>query len=163
MYRMVLITVFCLYQSLCYAQEWRTETPSAIDRQYITDQRDAIDAIARRQLGQQLNGKKLNDLPILQQLLDKKLVKADQTRELQAMGIILGQLLKAEHGLLWVIYNDKLGRSRALQVPGINEFIFPATQISRRVEVGIEVTVTDIYRELEQAVTEIKNQPRLFR
>lgn len=160
--RLLLIILLCIANS-SFGQEWRTEPITPIDHQYIESQHEAIDTIARRQLGRQLNGQLDNDIALLQQLLDQQTIRKDQTRELQAMGIILGELLKNQKGLLWIIYTDKLGRSRALQIAGINEFIFPATQISRRVEVGIKVDVANIYKQLENAVTEIRNQPRFFK
>lgn len=145
---------------LSQAQQWRVDAITQNDLQYIEQQHQRIDTLARRHLGRQLQGNPANDIPLLQALLDQQLVRPGQTLELQAMGIILGQLLKQQYGLLWVIYEDKLGRSRALQVAGINEFIFPATQISRRVEVGIEISVQEQYRKLEQAVRTIKAKPR---
>ncbi len=148
---------------LLNAQEWRTEAMSPIDRQYMDDQRALIDNLARRELGRQLHGQKDNDIRVLQLLLDRDIISQQQVAELQAMGIVLGQLLKSQKGLSWVIYIDRLGRSRALQVPGKNEeFIFPVTQISRREEMGIKVGVAEIYAELEQAVLDIRNKPKFF-
>lgn len=142
------------------AQEWRTEPLSAIDRQYMTQQTDAINDLARRHFGRHLNGTKANDLPLLQRLLDEGIVSAKQVSLLQAMGVVLGELLQREHGLVWQVYYDKLGRSRSLQVPGFEkDFIFPVTQISRRAEVGIRVDVASVYRELEQAITDIRKKP----
>ena len=93
-------------------------------------------------------------------LLDEKIVGREQVRELQAMGLILGEILKSEKGLSWIIYFDKYGRSRSLQVPGFDkEFIFPATQVSRKAEVGIKVQVREVYQRLEQAVVDIRNKP----
>lgn len=139
---------------------WRSEPLSAIDIRYMGTQRESIDELARRHFGGQLNGKKENDLAVMQRLIDEKLVTADQVTQLQAMGIVLGQLLKTYRGLNWVIYTDKYGRSRSLQVPGYNnDFIFPATQISRKAEVGIRVDVRAVYAKLEQAITDIRNKP----
>lgn len=158
------IIVFCLGLSLpavsLWADEWRSEAITPIDLTYLQDQHNSIDELARRHFGRMLNGKKGNDIAIIQRLLDENIVGADQVRQLQAMGLILGELLKAEKGLSWVIYYDKYGRSRALQVAGFDkEFIFPATQVSRRAEVGAKVDVAEIYRELEQAVIDIRNKP----
>ncbi len=98
----------------------------------------------------------------MQRLLDQGVVGQDDVSELQAMGLILGDHLKKEYGLSWAVYYDERGRSRSLQVPGFEEdFIFPITQISRRAEVGIDVNVRDVYKELEQAVDNIRNQPPL--
>ena len=146
--------------SFVCAQEWHVEPLSAIDRQYMDAQHEAIDDLARRHFGGQLNGQKNHDLAVLQRLLDDGIVGAEQVPLLQGMGLVLGELLKSEKGLLWVAYTDKYGRSRSLQVPGFEQdFIFPTTQISRLAEVGIKVDVRAVYRELEQAVVDIRNKP----
>ena len=46
----------------------RTLTLSAIDRQFMQQQRDSIDELARSRLGRQVRGEKENDLEVLQQL-----------------------------------------------------------------------------------------------
>lgn len=144
------------------ADEWRAEPLSRIDLAAMERQVDLIDELARRHFGGQLNGSKDNDLRVLQRLLDENIVASSQVVELQAMGIVLGQLLKAQRGLLWMAYVDKYGRSRALQVPGYErEFIFPVTQISRKAEVGLRVDVRQVYAELEQAIIDIRNKPLL--
>ena len=121
---------------------------------------DSVDALVRRHFGRQLNGSKRNDIAVMQRLLDEKIVRAEDVPLLQAMGIVLGRLLKSEKGLTWIIYLDRYGRSRALQVPGFNkEFIFPVTQISRKAEVGIKVDISQVYRDLEQTIVDIRNKP----
>lgn len=146
-------------QSL-HADEWRTEKLSPNEREFMEKQREGIDDLARRHFGRQLNGDKYNDIAVMQRLLDDNIVTSSQVAELQAMGIVLGQLLKAEKGLSWIVYFDKYGRSRALQLPGFEkEFIFPTTQLSRKAEVGIRVNVMDIYKILEQSVVDIRNKP----
>lgn len=155
----LLVLLVCFSCSL-NAQEWRTEPLSEIDRQYMADQHEAINALARSHFGRQLNGTKANDLPILQRLLDDGVVGRDQVALLQGMGMVLGELLRQEHGLTWVVYRDAVGRSRSLQVPGYNkDFIFPVTRISRLVTVGADVDVAFIYRELEQSIDDIRNKP----
>jgi hypothetical protein len=62
------------------------------------------------------------------------------------MGVIMGDLLAAELGLRWVIYEDDLGRSRALQYKDMETVLFPITMISRRVEVGNRRPVAEIYQ-----------------
>lgn len=166
---LVFFAVFSLALSISPAQaqssqslfeEWRTEPLSPIDKQYMRDQHERIDELARRHFGRQLNGTQANDFQVLQRLLDEGIVGPQQTSELQAMGFILGERLKSAYGLNWVVYFDKYGRSRSLQVPGKSkEFIFPVTQVSRKAEVGIRVDIAKVYAELEQAVTAIRNKP----
>jgi hypothetical protein len=139
---------------------WRSERITPVDLDYIKVQHAAIDELARRHFGRILNGDKHNDISIVQRLLDEKVIDESETRQLQAVGIILGELLRVEHHLNWVVYVDKYGRSRALQVQGFEkDFIFPATQVSRKAEVGILVNVMDVYKELEKTITTIRKKP----
>ncbi len=163
MFRQLVVVVVCtIMSSLLAAQEFRTEPLSPTDRLYIENQIASIDDIASRSFGRHLSGQKDNDIAIMQRLLDEKIVKPADVRMLQGMGILLGSLLKAEKGLNWIAYTDKYGRSRSLQVPGFTrDYIFPATQISRKAEVGLQVDVSEVYQELEQAIIAIRNRPLL--
>ncbi len=116
-----------------------------IDNDYLDSQRESIDDLARRRLGRQINGQAANDIDVLQVLLDRRLVRSDDTRTLQAMGIVLGDLLAEELGLKWIIYEDRLGRSRALSATRTDELLFPVTMISRRAEADASVDVEAIY------------------
>jgi hypothetical protein len=118
---------------------------SYLDRQWMAAQRDLLEDLARRHFGRGFNGHPDNDLPLLQLLLDRRLVREDQTRELQAMGVILGDLLAAELDLDWVVYRDDLGRSRALRDGESDNYLFPVTMISRRREAGNRKPVAEIY------------------
>ena len=82
---------------------------------------------------------------MLQRLLDSKLVVAKDRRLLQDMGIVLGDLLLQQFNLRWVMYVDKYGPSRALQLKHSQNFIFPITMISRRAEVGVAVDISALY------------------
>ncbi len=127
-------------------QEYKLSSLRPVDIQFMAQQRSRIDALARFDLGKQLQGGKANDLGILQTLLDRRLVRADQTLELQAMGVVMGDLLARELNMEWVIYEDRYGRSRALKIKYSDTFLFPMTMISRRAEVGATVEVEKIYR-----------------
>ncbi|MEH6582797.1 MAG: DUF3806 domain-containing protein [Halioglobus sp.] len=119
---------------------------SPTDLRYMADQRASIDDLTRRHFGRLINGNKDSDLALLQRLLDDGLVRPEQTRELQAMGIIMGDLLAADLDMHWVVYEDKVGRSRALRYRQTEEYLFPVTMISRRREVDNRTPVTDIYQ-----------------
>ncbi|MBE9537647.1 MAG: DUF3806 domain-containing protein [Proteobacteria bacterium] len=143
--------------SLCAAAEQAPQIsePSYLDHQYMTQGRATLDDLARSHLGGQFNGNKNNDLTLLQQLLDRRLVRSDQKKELQAMGVIMGDLLAEELDLHWVIYEDSIGRSRALRYKKTENYLFPMTMISRRREAGNLSPVSDIY---QRAVDLIKPQ-----
>ena len=129
---------------------------SPMDRQYMTQQRDLLQDLAARELGRSFSGDKDNDLQILQLLLDKRLVKPDQTRELQAMGVVMGDLLAADLDLHWVIYEDAQGRSRALRYKESDEYLFPVTMISRRQEADSNTPVAAIYQKAYDAMAAAK-------
>lgn len=117
-----------------------------IDLQYMQQQRVLLGDLTARHFGSQFNGSRDNDLGLLQRLLDEELVRNDQTRELQAMGVIMGDLLAAELGMDWVVYEDRLGRTRALRYKETDSYLFPMTMISRRRMVDNLTPVADIYR-----------------
>jgi hypothetical protein len=125
---------------------------TTIDRDFMASQRKTIDDLGRRHFGQGVTGNKERDLDMMQRLLDGRLVRNEQTLELQAMGIVLGDLLAAEHDLRWIIYEDREGRSRALKHRDSDVFLFPVTMISRRYEVDSRRPLTEIYAEAEAAI-----------
>jgi hypothetical protein len=129
-----------------------------LDRGFMQQQRELINDIAATNLGRQFSGEKIRDLDLLQTLLDRGLVKPDQTRELQAMGLILGDLLAADLGLNWVIYEDELGRSRALRYADTDNYLFPMTMIARRIEGDSHTPVVAIYDKAYQSIYKIQPQ-----
>ena len=117
-----------------------------VDWQFMAQQRETMQDLAMMNLGRQFNGDRNLDLELLQALLDKQLVRPDQVRELQAMGVIMGDLLAAELGMRWVLYEDNVGRSRALRYQESDTLLFPITMIARRREAGNMTSVVEIYQ-----------------
>lgn len=153
----IMFTGFGL-SGLAYAEDFTLEPLSNLDKQYMANQVRAIDELVSTRLGQRIRGD-LGDLVNLQRLLDLKIVTAGDNSNLQAMGIILGQLLADEHGVDWVIYIDKRGRSRALQIKPHREVIFPATMISRRVNGGASVDVKALYDKASATIKREQARP----
>ena len=115
-----------------------------------------INDLAAQNFGGRLSGNKDNDLSLLQRLLDKHLVRPDQTLELQAMGVVMGDLLAADLDMHWVIYEDRVGRSRALRYKDSAEYLFPATMISRRQEADNHTPVAEIYQKAHAIIAQRK-------
>ena len=118
---------------------------SYLDRQYMAQQRELLEDLTARNFGRRFNGQRSNDLQLLQGLLDRGVVRNSQTRELQAMGVVMGDLLVADLGLHWVVYQDSMGRTRALRDGESDTYLFPVTMISRRREVDNRTSVAEIY------------------
>lgn len=119
---------------------------SYLDKQYMDQQRALLADLVATNFGARFSGVKDHDLRLLQSLLDRGIVQPDQTRELQAMGITMGDLLAADLGMHWVVYEDRLGRSRALRYQQTSEYLFPVTMISRRQEADNDSPVIAIYQ-----------------
>lgn len=154
--RAILLVITLAGGPVCLA-EALFETPGKLDEAYMAQQVARIDDLAARHLGRRLQGNN-SDLAVLQSLLDRQLVKGDDEMGLQAMGIVMGDLLAGEYGLEWVIYTDERGRSRALRISPEQEVLFPSTMISRRVKAGSEVDVQALYDKAGDTVQRVRSQ-----
>ncbi|MDP4788748.1 MAG: DUF3806 domain-containing protein [Haliea sp.] len=129
---------------------------SLVDLAFMAQQRASIDETARRRLGQGISGNPGRDIRMLQRLLDQGIVGAEDARALQAMGLVLGDLLASELDLHWVIYEDKAGRSRALRYQQTDHYLFPMTMISRRQQAGNQKSVENIYRDASAVIEKVR-------
>ena len=129
---------------------------SSLDKKYMEAQKSLVDELARS-MGQNFNGNVAHDIKILQRLLDTRKIKNDMTQELQAMGFVLGDLLASELDMHWVIYEDRIGRSRALRYKSSSNFLFPVTMISRRREVNNLTPVAKIYEKAFNSISLLRD------
>ena len=113
------------------------EPLTAIDRQFMADQRMRVEQLANR-LGRGLTGVADRDLDTLQRILNEKMVPAEDKLTLQAMGVVFGDLLGDRLDMDWAVYRDSTGRSRALRYRQMDVYLFPVTMIARRQEGGSE-------------------------
>ncbi|MDG1836530.1 MAG: DUF3806 domain-containing protein, partial [Pseudomonadales bacterium] len=119
-------------------------------------QRRSVRELFIRKLGiLSLKGDK-RDLPMLQQLVDRRLIHAREVKEWQAIGVYFGDILVREFGLHWVVYEDKLGSSKALQWRSTENYVFPVTLFSKRNYFNEKIIMEDIYRKLEGEVERFK-------
>jgi len=121
-----------------------------IDREYLRIARNRLNERISETTGTRFRGDKYHDLPLLQRLLDENYVKPDEPALLQAMGIILGEVLRSEYPLDWIRYIDNEGASRALQLRHQEHFVFPITAISRRASVNAAVDIDAIYQNMRE-------------
>jgi hypothetical protein len=126
--------------------ELSVEPLTSIDMQFMAEQRDRIEQLAYR-LGRNLSGKEDRDIDTLQRIIDERLIATDDTLSLQALGVVLGDLLADRLDMDWVVYRDRLGRSRALRYKQTEVYLFPITMISRRHGVGNHRRIRSVYDE----------------
>lgn len=123
------------------------EPLGSMDRIYLDKQVQRIDDMARTQLGMQLRGD-LYDLSVLQAIIDRNLIESTDREMLQALGAVMARVLEKDLPVLeWKVYNDALGRSRALCVRETVECLFPITMLSRRMEKGLKPNVRMVYED----------------
>ena len=131
-----------------------------VGQQFIlSSERREFNKLLYRRLGiREAFGDK-RDLSILQQVIDRKVLTSDQVREWQSMGIIFGDILVAEHGLHWVSYEDDLGISKALRWRHTDNYVFPVTMFSKRVQYKEQVNANKIYEKISADVMKFKQLP----
>jgi len=141
------------------------------DQAELETQREIVRTLARRELGVPPKGGALEDLRILQQLVDARVLAPENEYELQALGVVLGDVMAKQLGLAWTIFEDERGRSRALRIPKTDDYFFPVTMISRRYSAHFrpggdalersnvrygEVDVEALYRDIEAQVARLR-------
>jgi hypothetical protein len=145
-----LLGLLAVYSTLSAGQdtdlEIRIEPLTAIDQQFMSDQRARVEQLANR-LGRNLSGQAIRDIDTLQRLLDDGLVPSTDTLSLQAMGVVFGDLLGSQLGMGWIVYRDNAGRSRALSHRDTDVTLFPMTMISRRYQSGSTRRLQSLYDE----------------
>lgn len=116
-----------------------------LNEQFLIKQRKRAEAITRRHFGLQLKQGQGN-IPLLQRVLDENILASDDTEDLQALGVVLGDAYVARHReLSWRVYEDELGKSHAVCVASTKHCLFPITMLSRRVEAGAEPQVEQVF------------------
>ena len=135
--------------------EVQIQSLTAIDRQYMEEQRKTVEELSNR-LGRRVSGIAKRDLDTLQEIIDRRWVDAEDVQTQQALGIVFGDLLAEELDFDWVIYRDKKGRSRALRYREEDIYVFPITLISRRLSAGAALSVASLFEEQLQ-----KQRPKL--
>ena len=137
-----------------------TVKPLSIGQQYVLDaQREEFKALLARHLGiRSLKGNS-KDLAVFQQVIDRNIIKPDQVRQWQSLGMVFGDLLVEEFGLHWVSYEDDFGVSKALRWRTTENYVFPITVFSKRVRFKEKLDVHKIFEELGADIERFKQLP----
>lgn len=131
-----------------------------VGQQFIlSNQRREFNNLLYRRLGIREAFGDRRDLSILQQLIDRKVLTSGQVREWQSMGIIFGDILAEEHGLSWVSYEDDRGVSKALRWRNTDNYVFPVTVFSKRVQYKEPVNAHKLYEKISAEVLRFKQLP----
>ncbi len=75
----------------------------------------------------------------LQSIVDANFYSKDDVKELRALGIFFGDILKEKLDLHWIIIDDSFGKDVALEYKNTSIIFFPQTMISKRIEEGDQI------------------------
>ena len=122
----------------------------------MNGQRRSVRELLIRKLGiLTLKGSK-EDLRILQQLVDRGLLHKREEKEWQALGVYFGDILVKDFGLHWVVYEDKIGVSKALRWRLSENYVFPITLFSKRNRFNEDIVMEQIYENLALEIERFK-------
>ena len=122
-------------------------------RYALNTQRREMEELIARRLGILALKGDASDLKILRSLVERKVMRSADVRQWQGMGILFGDILAREFGLHWVSYEDDIGASKALRWRKTENYVFPVTMFSKRVQFKEKIDVYYIYDKI-QADTE---------
>lgn len=119
-----------------------------MDQNWMEQATTQINELAQSKTGSPLRGD-LSDLNTLQRIINDELIAIDDHESQQALGIVLGNVMLADFPTTfeWKVYEDDIGRSRALCVKKTSACLFPVTMLSRRMEVGTKPDVKKVYND----------------
>jgi|TARA_B110000240_G_C13459971_1_gene436230 hypothetical protein len=131
-----------------------------VGQQFTLDRkRRELKNLLYRHLGIRKLAGNRDDLKIIQQVIDKKILARDEVLEWQSLGVVFGDILVEEFGLSWVSYEDKLGVSKALRWRSTENYVFPVTMFSKRNRFKEQLDVNAIYDKLHGEINAFKLLP----
>jgi hypothetical protein len=96
------------------------------------------------------------DLAALQKVIDSKIVEPEATYSLQALGLAFGKVfIGTQANYDWWMVEDEYGRDPAIRYKQTTLLLFPKTMISKRIEDGKAVNVTEMFEGLQETVREV--------
>lgn len=109
-------------------------------------------------IGQKMDGS-MHDIDRLQAIIDSSQVSTENTQELQSLGILLGKVFVNETpNYDWWVIEDEYGKDACVRYKETSLLIFPQTMISKRIEDGEQVNVSELFLGLCQDLERIKNE-----
>jgi len=127
------------------------------DQKRLQNQRAVVEALLADEDSEKYR-RPAGKLGLIRAILQGDTFKANETYELQCLGIVLGDALVQELAMEWVMVEDLNGRDPAVRLPGTTIILFPLTMISKRVERGEKVDVFDLFNWCAAQVEEIRRR-----
>jgi hypothetical protein len=131
------------------APEAKFRNLPAVSQQQLDKQRAFVAGLVARHLPGKNLSKNRNDIAILQQLVDLKLIPKHKTWELQSLGVVFGDaLIDLIPDLAWSEVTDEYGTDPTLRFKNTSYRVNALTMLSKRIESAEEVNVMEITQRL---------------
>ena len=133
-----------------------------LGQKFILDSnRQNIKDLMTRRLGIVTIKQDLGDLKKIQEVVDRKIINNGDVEQWQALGVVFGDVLAAELDLNWVSYEDELGSSKALRWKKTENYVFPVTMLSKRVQYKEKVDVFALFEQIKLDVVAMERYEAL--
>ena len=108
--------------------------------------------------GQKMDGS-MQDLDRIQAIVASGQVQIENTQELQSLGIVFGKVFVNEtQDYDWWVVEDDYGKDACVRYKETSLLIFPQTMLSKRIEDGEAVDVSELFYGLRAQLELIKNE-----
>ena len=149
-----------------FDKQRETKAPRVKDlnlgQKFILDSnRQNIKDLMTRRLGIVTIKQDLGDLKKIQEVVDRKIINNGDVEQWQALGVVFGDVLAAELDLNWVSYEDELGSSKALRWKKTENYVFPVTMLSKRVQYKEKVDVFALFEQIKLDVVAMERYEAL--
>lgn len=127
---------------LALLENWRDWTRG----HFASDARDQYNSVAGK-------------LRLLQSILDAGWVERSEGAKLRCLGVTLGDAIAQKLQMEWIIVEDESGRDPALRFPGTTVIAYPLSMISKRMDRGESIDVSDLFDGVCRHVLRMKSDP----
>jgi hypothetical protein len=86
-----------------------------------------------------------SDLAVIQAIIDNGLIKKNDAKSFEALGLILGDIIVGKYELEWVIIRDSYGTDVVLKPDNQEVSISAHSMILKRIEQGEKIHVKGLY------------------
>jgi hypothetical protein len=100
-------------------------------------------------------------LAFLQIMLKQGLIKPDEILKQQSLGIVFGDAVAEQTGMIWVMKADRHGEEPALNLPGTSLSIFPLSMVAKRMTADETIDMSELFIAICSEVDRIKRLPNL--
>ncbi len=148
-----IVTITLLFTvNLSWANdEFQLSNLKWVDEGYLTRQRSLVEEITKMEFGSRLR-KNMGDVRLLQRIIDTDQINQTQTKEQQALGVVLGDVFVTELNMQWRVYEDlndhgnPYNKSRAVCLKNTTHCLFPITMLSKRMKLGVKPNALEMFK-----------------